>query len=137
MEKVVIIKEAKEDSSYNLLKIINYLVYDCSKINCSFLISDAEYSLTNDFKETIEFDNWIETSKRKIIGKCNTEIEFTVNKEQLNKVVHFVKKYNYNLIIKCRNISFDINDNDGDLIILNTKDNDYKKMKKIIEANNL
>lgn len=127
MERQIIIKEIFNDKNFMVNYIVDYLLQiKKNNIIFNFTIFDEKVVLQelNKLKNSIIVINKM---KDKAI-----QVEVFASDDEIKYLINLLKNYEINTVIICEKIKLFINDNDGDFIIIDTKNSNYKQLKNYL-----
>ncbi|MBR7160769.1 MAG: hypothetical protein IKD20_07030 [Clostridia bacterium] len=130
MEKQIIIRHKNSDLTSKINTNIAYLemfVNSNDKMVCSFRIGKNESYIID---EIMRLESLHKISVVNI-GKKNCDYEIISCLKNIEQILNIIEKYELNAMIYCNDIKLFINDNDGDFIIIDSKNERYKAIKKI------
>ncbi len=127
MERQIIIKEIFNDKNFMVNYIVDYLLQiKKNNIIFNFTIFDE--------KVVLQELNKLKNSKiviNKIKDKA-IQVEVLASDDEIKYLINLLKNYEINAVIICEKIKLFINDNDGDFIIIDTKNSNYKQLKNYL-----
>lgn len=127
MERQIIIKEIFNDKNFMVNYIVDYLLQiKKNNIIFNFTIFDE--------KVVLQELNKLKNSKiviNKIKDKA-IQVEVLASDDEIKYLINLLKNYEINTVIICEKIKLFINDNDGDFIIIDTKNSNYKQLKNYL-----
>lgn len=133
MEKQIVIKHSSNDTKtkiHNIMRFLDIFISRNSLIVCNFcLYEDCLVSLDeiNDIKSATVQKNL----KKSICKKEYLDIELSIHYDDIIIFLQIVEKYDLNTVMYYKDIMICLNDNDGDFIVINSKDMLYPKIKEI------
>lgn len=136
MEKQILIKHLNEGIENKINDIINHLkilIPQNSNINICFSLFKKEYKCFEEIKQ-LESSFILETKQKQSLIKHEEylELKMIVAFKDIKKILQIIEKYEVNILITYEKVRVILNDNDGDFIIINSKDKIYKKLKSLI-----
>lgn len=127
MERQIIIKEIFNDKNFMVNYIVDYLLQiKKNNIIFNFTIFDE--------KVVLQELNKLKNSKI-VINKMKDkaiQVEVLASDDEIKYLINLLKNYEINTVIICEKIKLFINDNDGDFIIIDTKNSNYKQLKNYL-----
>lgn len=127
MERQIIIKEIFNDKNFMANYIVDYLLQiKKNNIIFNFTIFDE--------KVVLQELNKLKNSKI-VINKMKDkaiQVEVLASDDEIKYLINLLKNYEINTVIICEKIKLFINDNDGDFIIIDTKNSNYKQLKNYL-----
>lgn len=127
MERQIIIKEIFNDKNFMVNYIVDYLLQiKKNNIIFNFTIFDE--------KVVLQELNKLKNSKI-VINKMKDkaiQVEVFASDDEIKYLINLLKNYEINTVIICEKIKLFINDNDGDFIIIDTKNSNYKQLKNYL-----
>ena len=127
MERQIIIKEIFNDKNFMVNYIVDYLLQiKKNNIIFNFTIFDE--------KVVLQELNKLKNSKiviNKIKDKA-IQVEVLASDDEIKYLINLLKNYEINAVIICEKIKLFINDNDGDFILIDTKNSNYKQLKNYL-----
>lgn len=135
MKKQIIIKHSSNDAEIiinEIMKYLDILVPSQSRIICSFCLHEKDLPFWNDINKDIKSIIVQRKANRKSIFKNEyLDIELSILYEDIIRFLQAVEKYELNMVIRYKSALLCLNDNDGDFIVINSKDILYPKIKEI------
>lgn len=127
MERQIIIKEIFNDKNFMVNYIVDFLL-QIKKTNIIFNFTIF------DEKVVLQELNKLKNSKI-VINKIKDktfQVEVLASDDEIKYLINLLKNYEINTVIICEKIKLFINDNDGDFIIIDTKNSNYKQLKNYL-----
>ena len=131
MERQIIIRHKNSDLTSKINTNIAYLEMFVNNSNdemvCSVRIGKNESYIID---EIIRLES---LHKISVVNKFQKygDYEIICCLKNIEQILNIIEKYEINAMIYCNDIKLFINDNDGDFIIINSKNERYKAIKKI------
>lgn len=117
----------------NFMYILNEFIDSTGKLYSEFSLPQEDYNFLQEIQK-IETCALISNTMRKrpISKKGYLEISISLDKKDLESLILIIKKHEINAIVNCNSLSLFFNDNDGDFLLVDTKNINYQKLKDLI-----
>ncbi len=130
MQTQIIIKHFSVEKIINIFKSVNST--NNFQVICKFCINEEEYFLVEKLCKTIHCKIDKNLKERPLSKHKYYDIALSIPSAQISDVVEFIKNNEINAELTCQSLKIVMNDNDGDFVLLNTTDSNYKTLKNII-----
>lgn len=136
MEKQILLKNEifiNDRIVPNFICILNELIDTKNKIYSEFALTQEDYYLLQEIQK-IESCALINNTMRKrpITKKVYYDTSVSLDKKDLENFILVIKKNTINAIINCNSLKLILNDNDGDFLVVDSKNIDYPKLKDLL-----
>ncbi len=132
MEKQIVIKHSYSDIAFKIKNIVSYLKLFIDSNNDKFIFN---FSIKkNQSKIVDELKNLNQLNSIYILNEKTSKnlynIDIACDLDDVISILDIIEKYQLCVMISCNDIKMNVNDNDGDFIIMNTKHKKYQTIKK-------
>ncbi len=136
MEKQILLKNEifiNDRIVPNFMYFLNEFIDTKNKIFSEFTLTQEDFYLFQEIQK-IESCALITNimRKRPISKKVYYKTSISLDTEDLENLILIIKKYEINAIINCSSLKLFLNDNDGDFLIVDTKNINYQKLKDLL-----
>lgn len=135
MEKLILIRHSSNDTNSVINDIIRYcniLMVSSLEAVCNFRLCKDQYNLLNKLEE---FRNYkitkVEPKNGIILSGEHLDITIGLSHDEMKALLQIVVKNELNVTITFGAIKMVLNDNDGDFIIINTRNSSYNSIKRL------
>ena len=134
MIKQIVIKHTSKDIEIiidDILKYLSVLFLSLDRITCCFNLYENEMAILAEIKQTLESVIIQKNTSKKLRAKKYLDLELTILFSDITQLLKIIEKYELNVTIRCKTVVVCLNDNDGDFIVINSKDIRYLKLKDL------
>lgn len=137
MEKQILLKNEifiNDRIVPNFMYFLNEFIDTKNKIFSEFTLTQEDFYLFQEIQK-IESCALITNimRKRPISKKVYYKTSISLDIEDLEDLILIIKKHAINAIINCNSLKLFLNDNDGDFLIVDTKNVNYQKIKDLLK----
>ena len=130
MKKQVCIKHSSDDTYRVIDDILRYLdiifVHGCEAV-CKFNLYKDHYYLLNEVKKFSKYKiSKIKPTCSFVLHGEYFDVELMVSRNEVKMLLQMIVPNELNAVIFCESISMVLNDNDGDFVVIDTKNDKYK-----------
>lgn len=138
MTKQIIIKHSSDDMDAiinDILKYLEVLIPAEARVICSFRLHGNDMTAWSEIGENLKSVVVQKKAVRKsLTGKEYLDIELSISYDDIVGFLRIAEKHEINADIRYKSIVVCINDNDGDFVVMDSKDMLYSKIKKILNG---
>lgn len=136
MEKQILLKNKifiNDRIVPNFICVLNEFIDTANKIFSEFTLTQDDYYILQEIQK-IESCALITNTMRNrpISKKVYYETSISLDKKDLESLILVIKKHMINAIINCNSLKLFLNDNDGDFLVVDTKNINYQKLKDFL-----
>lgn len=133
MEKQIFIKHTRDDVDsmiYDIIRYFDAIMTPTLKVVCKFHLNKEQYNLLDKIKEYHDSKIVrVEPKNGMIFCVEYYDIELCFSYDRLKALLQVVVKNELNVTIFCDSIKMVLNDNDGDFIIVDSRNPNYNFIK--------
>ena len=133
MTKQIIIKHISNDIEViinDILRYLDALIPSETRVVCSFCLHENDMTIWSEIDKNIESAIVQKKANRKSVCKKEyLDIELSILYDDIIRFLQIIEKHELNVVIYYKSVIVCLNDNDGDFIVINSKDILYSKIK--------